>query len=636
MNLSFSRTALSVAVATCLSLPAWANPTNLDQMIVSATRVEQSVSDYTGNVTVITSEQLAEKAIQTLPEALDRIAGIPMVSNGGQGQVTSVYLRGHNSSRTLLLVDGVRFNDPTSPNGANWEHLLVSDIERIEILPGAQAGIWGADAGAGVINVITKRAEQGTHASLSYAMGDLGQKHTKLNASYGQQNFDARISLQSLSEDGFSSLTPMVNGKPQNPLDYEKDGYRNETANLKLGWNLDNKQRLELGGTFVDANSRYDNYSTPNSPNVYSTFQQNIGYLSYAFDLAGWQTKLSTQTGNMLRKAFDAQQFGARYDVDVKQNSMITSKTDSLGSWSLGAEQIQQDAQQMGTGSTSGRYEQMGYFVNRVQKFHLPQTEQPTIINMGLRKDEHNRYDDYVSKSFGLKQLFTKDSYLAFNLGDRQRTPSLDDKFGQWGNPNIKPETIDSREVTLGWKGYSLTRFEDQVNHLIAYNFGLVNVAGVSQLKGWEWKAEQAIPALASEMSLTYTVLDAKDQMGIPLAKRPESSGSLSWTYLGLNKTLLVLQTQYVGDRFDSYNSQGHGDSASNTGNYWLWHANASYQLNKEVRFFIKGVNLTDERIAQTTNFYNKSSNPAWNTDPATNYYAYSPRTFLAGVEYRF
>lgn len=628
MNLSFSRTALSVAVATSFVTPVWANASNLDQVIVSATRVEQAKSDYTGNITVITSEQLTEKAIQTLPEALDRIGGLPLWSYGGQGKLTSVYLRGHSSNRTLLLVDGVRFNDPTSLNGANWEHILVSDIERIEILPGAQAGIWGADAGAGVINVITKQAEQGTHASLSYAMGDLGQKHTKLSASYGQQNFDARISLQSLSEDGFSALTPITNGQPQNPLDYEKDGYRNDTANVKLGWNLGDMQRLELGGTFVDANNRYDSYnaffiSQPNDTNTHSLYRQNIGYLGYRFNLADWQSKLSTQMGNMLRReyGFSAAANG-RYDVDVQQHSFITSKNDALGSWTLGAEHIHQDAEQMGTGTQSGRYEQMGYFVNRVQKFHLPLAEHPTVINIGLRKDEHNRYDDYVGKALGIKQLLTHDSYLAFNIGDRQRTPNLFERFGggtTQASPNLTPETIQSREMTLGWQGYSITRFEDQIDNLINYQFpGYANIAGVSQLKGWEWKAEQTFAALASEVALTYTVLDAKNQNDQALGQRPENSGSVSWTYLGFNKTLLSVQGQHMGNRHASNNNAG-----LQTGNYWLWHANASYQLNKEVRLFAKGINLADERIIQGDGFSNT-------------YYAYSPRTFLAGIEYKF
>lgn len=91
MNLSFTHTALSVAIAASFSSPIWAASNPLDQVIVSATRVEQSKQDYTGNITVITSEQLTEKAIQTLPEALDRLAGIPAYSNGGLGTTTSVF-----------------------------------------------------------------------------------------------------------------------------------------------------------------------------------------------------------------------------------------------------------------------------------------------------------------------------------------------------------------------------------------------------------------------------------------------------------------------------------------------------------------------------------------------------------------
>jgi outer membrane cobalamin receptor len=183
--------------------------------------------------------------------------------------------------------------------------------------------------------------------------------------------------------------------------------------------------------------------------------------------------------------------------------------------------------------------------------------------------------------------------------------------------------------MSLGWKGYSVTRFEDKVNDLIDYDFAnrnYYNRLGESQLNGWQWNASESMPSISSEVSLNYLVLDAKAQTGIPLARRPDTSSSINWTYLGLNKTVLALQTQFVGTRIDSYSSTG--KAGPDTGNYWLWHANASYQWNKEVRLFVKGINLTDERIGQATNSYNASA--------PTTYYAYSPRTFLAGVEYKF
>ena len=632
MNLSFSRTALSVAVATCFSAPVWAASNNLDQVIVSATRVEQSKQDYTGNVTVITSEQLTEKAIQTLPEALDRLAGIPVYSNGGLGTSSSVFLRGHDSKRLLLVVDGMRFNDPSGTSGAQWQHLLVSDIERIEILPGAQAGIWGADAAAGVINVITKKAAQGTHGSIAYTLGDLGQKQTQGTIGYANKNFDARLGYTGLSSDEFSSVAPIINGVKQNPLDYEKDGYRNDTLNAKLGWNIANNQRLEVSAFKADARGSYDG-SAPSNTN-YLTYQQQTLGASYRFNLADWQLALNAQDGSIERD-FN----GSLFNAKTNQQGITANHKDSLGGWTLGADTSEQSSDTMSNAAIGKKQRQQGVFVARTQTFHLPNAEQPTIVNLSLRNDDFNDYNSYIGKRLGIKQMLSKDAYFAINMADSRRMPNLFERFIQYDTSfkatvrsdagSLHPETVESKEVSLGWKGYSLSRFEDKVTDLIDYDFtnrNYYNRTGESQLKGWEWKASESLPSISSEISASYTVLDAKTQTGIPLARRPENSGSLGWTYLGFNNTVLGIQSQFVGTRLD-YTSSSTGKVNPDTGNYWLWHANASYQLNKEVRLFAKAINLTDEPIAQA---YGTT------TLATATYYAYSPRTFLAGVEYKF
>ena len=78
------------------------------------------------------------------------------------------FLRGMDSSKTLVLIDGIRLNDTTSINGADFEHFMINDIERIEVIKGAQSSIWGADASAGVVNIITKSAKDGTHGKCKY------------------------------------------------------------------------------------------------------------------------------------------------------------------------------------------------------------------------------------------------------------------------------------------------------------------------------------------------------------------------------------------------------------------------------------------------------------------------------------
>ncbi len=633
MNLSVSRTALSIAVATCLSAPIWANATNLDQVIVSATRVEQTKADYTGNITVITSEQLTEKAIQTLPEALDRLAGIPVYSNGGLGTTTSVFLRGHDSKRLLLVVDGMRFNDPSSTGGAQWQHLLVSDIERIEILAGAQAGIWGADAAAGIINVITKKAAQGTHGSIAYTLGDLGQKQTQGSIGYANQHFDARLGYTGLSSDEFSSITPIMNGIKQNPLAYESDGYRNDTLNAKLGWQIADNQRLEISAFKADARGNYDGTSPSNR--YYLAYQQQTLGATYHLTLADWQLALTAQAGSINRN-FNGSPFHAK----TNQQGITANRKDSLGDWTLGADTSEQSSDIMNGADIGKRHRQQGLFVARSQRFHLPNAEHPTFINLSLRHDDFNDYNSYVGKRLGIKQMFTKNAYFAINMADSRRMPNLFERFVQYDTtfravvrPDVgalRPETVESKDISLGWKGYSIARFEDKITDLIDYDFvnrNYANRSGESQLKGWEWKATESLPALASEVSASYTVLDAKTQTGIPLARRPETSGSFGWTYLGINKATLGVQTQFVGTRIDSYNTTT-GKAGPDTGNYWLWHANASYQWNKEVRLFVKGINVTGEPIAQATNSFNASA--------PTTYYAYTPRSFLAGIEYHF
>lgn len=628
MNLS-KPTLLSLAIASCFSSPLCANSTNLDQVIVSATRVEQSKADYTGNITVITSEQLQEKAIQTLPEALDRIGGIATYSNGGLGTSSSVFMRGHDSKRVLLLVDSMRFNDPTGTNGAQWQNILVNDIERIEILPNGTANLWGTDAAAGVINVITKAAKNGIHGNLIYSMGSLGQKQTQGNASYGSALFDARVGYTSLSSDEFSSITPITSGGKQNPLDFEKDGYRNDTLNAKIGLNLTQNQRIELTAFRTDSNSKFDS-GTANNTIPYSTLLQDSFGLSYLFNLGDWQTKIYANKGNFNRYYQLSDTSISKYYATNEQVGVTSDKKDSLGGWSLGTDATHQRVDNMGSGNQTGDYDQKGVFINRTLKANMFADYLPTIVNLGLRNDDNSVFNSYVGKSLGVKQLLPQAFYLAANVNDSRRTPSLYELSGPYTTAGMQPETLLNHEATLGWKDYSLTYFDSSIDNYIDFDFNTYkynNLEGNSHLKGWEWKAKQSITPLASEVAIFYSVLDAKNNFGIPLARRPETSGSIDWTYLGLNKTVLAVQTQFVGDRIDSYHSTT-GKAGPDTGNYWLWHANASYQWNKEVRIFLKGVNLTDERIAQATNSFNASI--------PTTYYAYSPRTLLAGVEYKF
>src|SRR5574344_2330168 len=154
-----------------------------------------------------------------------------------------------DSNRTLILIDGVRYNDITTPKGsANIEHLMINDVERIEVIKGAQSSIWGADASAGVINIITKSAKDGTHGNATVEYGRYNSKTAKANISHKNESFDAKLSATRVDTDGFSAISP----KSSEAKNYEDDGYENTTVNLKLGYNFDDSNRLSTSYEIID------------------------------------------------------------------------------------------------------------------------------------------------------------------------------------------------------------------------------------------------------------------------------------------------------------------------------------------------------------------------------------------------
>src|SRR5574344_2311726 len=183
---------------------------SLDEITISsATKSEEKLKNVTANVDVITAEDIESRKFKTVAEALNSLVGVSISSNGGIGQTSSVYLRGMDSKRTLVLIDGIRYNDITTPNGAaNFEHLMINDIERIEVIKGAQSSIWGADASAGVINIITKNAKDGTFGNASFEYGRYNSKTAKANISHKNENFDAKLGVTRVDTNGFSAMSP--------------------------------------------------------------------------------------------------------------------------------------------------------------------------------------------------------------------------------------------------------------------------------------------------------------------------------------------------------------------------------------------------------------------------------------------
>ncbi|MDQ7046582.1 MAG: TonB-dependent receptor plug domain-containing protein [Sulfurovum sp.] len=328
---------LSLITATLLlSTHTYAEETLEEITIISANKTQQSIQETTSNVTVITSEEIKEKGYQNVAQAIAAQAGIQVATSGGLGQPTSFFVRGMSSGSVLVLIDGMRLNDPSTTNGtALLDTLTTYNIEQIEILKGGASSIWGSNASAGVINIITKEAKEGVHGSLGLSYGSYNTKGVDAALSYKDEKFSAQILASYLNSDSFSALAPR---------DSESDAYENKNANLKLGYAFDENNKVRLSYNKYKTSTDYDDpFSTNQADDDYSraTSDQTNTALDYDFTLDNYTALLHASKGEYEREYFTTGFFGDGknvYKATLQEYAFINKYDYALGKVVLGLE----------------------------------------------------------------------------------------------------------------------------------------------------------------------------------------------------------------------------------------------------------------------------------------------------------
>ncbi|MDD2950383.1 MAG: TonB-dependent receptor plug domain-containing protein, partial [Sulfuricurvum sp.] len=251
---------LSLVACATLVASLEAKDLTLDPIVISASKTEQSLKETTSNIQIITAEELEEKHITSVIDALRLLGNIPIAQSGGIGQQSSFFQRGFSSENTVVMIDGIRYNDPTTTKGqSQLEHLMINDIEQIEVIYGAQSGIWGANASAGVINIITKQATEKLQAAGNIEFGTYATSKIGANLSQKVGALSYYIGANQFKTDGISSQTP----RGKDPKAYESDGYLNQTLNAKIAYDLTAADTVRAQMNFIDANIHYDAYGQP-------------------------------------------------------------------------------------------------------------------------------------------------------------------------------------------------------------------------------------------------------------------------------------------------------------------------------------------------------------------------------------
>ena len=594
---------ISVALLSSLN----AREIALDEItVVSATKSEQSIKDVTSNVNVITSAEIEERHYTTVAQALNSVAGINYTSSGGLGSTTSINLRGAGNNRTLVLVDGVSYQDPSSTSGASIQHLMIQDIERIEVIKGAQSGIWGAEASAGVISIITKKAKNGTHVSANLEGGSFNTRKIGATVSHKTSDFDVKFSVNKITSDGFTVQAP----RGEDIKQYEDDAYSNLTINLQANYYINENSKINFNVTDIDALKEYDSYGNPDDETMKSDISNRLYNLSYSQVYHNHNFMLKAEKSEFSRDEIGTvSSFFGENVINFNGSHINIEFIDNF-------KYYEEDFVTFGFGSSSDDVDYLMTDDSKKQKENRnnyiyltnSNTFSKVILTESIRYDDYNNFDSKTTGKLGFKYNIDKNLYISSNVGLGYNVPSIVQELNPWGavNSELNPEDTLSSDISISYKGFKATYFYNEITDLIEWydpdGFGgnpaiYKNLDGKSIFKGYEFEYSQNIIDNIL-LSLNYTILSAKDKDDKYLARRPKETAKLSIDYYPIAELHVGVFGEYIGERYNSPDKQG-----QQTGRYTIVNFIANYDINKNLSVYTKVDNLFD-KYYQTVDGY--------------------------------
>ena len=585
-----------VTATLLLTTNTFADTTLEGITVVSTNKIPTSIQNTTSNITVITAEDITEHGYQTVAQAITSVAGISVTHSGGLGQQTSFFVRGADSGKVLVLLDGMRLNDPSTTNGtALLDSLTTSNVAQIEVVKGATGSIWGSNASAGVINIITKEAKNGVHGSLGLTYGSYTTKGADLTLGYKDEKLTAQVLASYLDTDGFSALAPE---------DAESDGYTNKNVNLKLGYAFDENNRLNLSYNHIETETEYDDtFSLTQADDDYShaTSDQNNVAFDYLYTRDNYSATLHASEGNYERDYYTTGFFGDghnRYEATLKEYAFINAYDYSVGKAVLGLEYKDIDGfNQYNDFSASDS----AYTNKAVYLANTYNITSNTLLETNLRVDNYSEFDNKASYKIGLKHdhAFLKGFTSSANYYTSYDAPSAYQLANATFGTLLKPSYTEGFDITASYdKLLSVTYFNTTVEDNIDYdsnNFGYYNVEGTSKFSGLEVSSSYTFTNLNLVAAANYTHLfEYEKEDGSDLLRRAKDTLNASLAYYTSNDMHFGIDALYVGDRFDMDGGYPVANSVS-TGNYTVWNLNFGTKIMNDFDLTLNAKNIFDK-----------------------------------------
>lgn len=595
---------LSFAVVCALALPSVAaaapagDATDLDEVVVTANRTAVSVNDLLTPVEVLDREIIQRSQARDLNDLLRGRAGITLANQGGAGKLTTLFLRGSESDHVLVLVDGIRIGSPTSGLAA-LQDLPLELIDRVEIVRGPRSSLYGADAIGGVIQVFTRREQQGFAPRLHVGGGsnDTIEYGTGFGGRSGRGWFGADYSfrktqgINACRGAGFPVFAGCFTDEP------DRDGYENHALSLRGGIEFNEQWTLEGHALRAEGQNDYDgsfvNYS--------ETVQQVIGGKlawkpSEAVNVqlsAGRNVDSSDNFLGSLPSGFfktDRDSATLQADFNLFEGHVLSAGFDWLRD-RVDSDTIYDERER---DNKAGFVQYQGRFGN--QSFEA-----------SLRRDDNEQFGGHTTGGAAWGLNFAERWRVTVGYGTAFKAPTFNELYYPFfGNANLKPEESKTWELGLAYRGdrfnARLDGFDTRVDQLITFDsaINLPNNIERARMRG----AELGIDTTFAQWTLAASAswLDTENRVGFyrgnDLPRRARHSARIDLDR-AFGKFRIGATAVGYGSRYDDVANR------NRVGGYGTVDLRAEYALSDALSLQARVANVFD-REYETVSYYNQ------------------------------
>ncbi|HEX5336970.1 MAG TPA: TonB-dependent vitamin B12 receptor [Gallionella sp.] len=579
--------------AVCSNVYAAINET-LPDVVVTATRTAQSADASLASVSVITRQDIERKQAQSVQDVLRGVAGLTFSNNGGAGKTTAVYLRGSNADHVLVLIDGIKIGSATFGT-ASFQDIPVEQIERIEIVRGPRASLYGSEAIGGVIQIFTRKGGGMLTPSASFTSGSYGTYNAAAGLRGGGERGWFNFTVDQQNTAGFNACRgSRVAGCFV--IEPDKDGYHNSSLGLHGGYRFDNGVVADAHALRANSRNKYDGATVNQGEGV----QQVLGGSLKFSPLQTWNMTLRAGSSQDHSNNFLNGVFKTRFDTQRDSLSWQNDFALEAGQLLTAGIDYQNDRVASTTLYTRATRDNRALFGQYQGEFGAHS------LQASVRRDNNQQFGGRSTESLGYGYALSDTLRLTASYGTAFKAPTFNQLyFPGFGTATLRPESSRSLEAGLAGRGafgkWSLNAYQTDIVDLIGFDarFLPVNI-NTARLGGVEAQLQSRWADY--EINGSVTMQDARQTSGAnrgKLLNRRASEAMRIEVAHEFGAYRLAGSLYAEGRRFD--------DLANRTrlGGYGLLDLRAEYRVAKDWLVQGKLDNLLD-KVYETAQFFNQ------------------------------